>query len=57
MESPKKKGINIMVLKSYRLKLKNKKKRKPIKDLVTGGVTAIIGIGLLSETARAVSRV
>ncbi len=47
-----------MVLKSYRLKFKKKgKKRKPVKDLVTGGVTAIIGIGLLSETARAVSRV
>ena len=46
-----------MVLKSYRLKLKKVKKRKPIKDLVTGGVTAIIGIGLLSETVRAVGRV
>lgn len=30
---------------------------KPVKDLVTGGVTAIIGVGLLSETTRAVSRV
>ena len=48
-----------MALKSYRLKLKKKGKRKmrAAKDLVTGGVTAIIGVGLLSETARAVSRV
>lgn len=48
-----------MALKSYRLKFKKnkKKKRKPLGDLVTGGVTALIGIGLLSETARAVSRI
>ena len=47
-----------MALKSYRLKLKKKgKKKKPVKDLVTGGVTALIGIGLLSETASAVRRI
>lgn len=48
-----------MVLKSYRLFKKGKKKKKKTKagDLVTGGVTALIGIGLLSETASAVSRV
>lgn len=47
-----------MALKSYRLKLKKKgKRKKPVKDLVTGGITALIGIGLLSETARAVRRV
>ena len=47
-----------MVLKSYRLKLKGKKKKKKrTGDLVTAGVTALVGIGLLSETAKAVSRV
>lgn len=53
-----------MVLKSYRLKFKKMKgKRKMMKrrsgtrDLITGGVTALIGIGLLSETASAVARI
>ncbi len=53
-----------MALKSYRLitkkkksKKKRKQKRKPTRDLITGGVTAIIGVGLLSETARAVNRI
>ena len=45
-----------MVLKAYRLKLK-KKKRKPVKDLITGGVTALLGVALVSETASAVSRI
>ncbi len=47
-----------MALKSYRLKLNKKKKKKSrTGDLITGGVTALIGIGLLSETASAVARV
>ncbi len=47
------------MLKSYRLKLKKQKKRKnkSIGRLLVGGATAIIGIGLLSATADAVSRV
>ncbi len=36
---------------------KKKKKRKAFGDIVTGGVTALIGIGLLSATSQAVSRV
>ena len=50
-----------MALKSYRLTLKKKNKKKRrcgrTRDLITGGVTALIGIGLLSETARAVGRI
>lgn len=61
-----------MVLKSYRLKdfvrkgkkMKIKKgvrkgisKIKPLGSLVVGGVTAIIGVGLLDQTAQAVARV
>jgi len=53
-----------MVLKSYRLRdtLKKKSKKKKLKrtstgDMITGGVTALIGVGLLSETASAVARV
>lgn len=49
-----------MALKSYRLfkpEKRSKKKRGFSRDLVTGGVTALIGIGLLSETSRAVGRV
>ena len=49
-----------MALKSYRLFKKGKKKKKKrtgLGGLVVGGVTALIGIGLLSETAGAVSRV
>ncbi len=59
-----------MALKSYRLrefikkgkKMKTKiktgvKRAKPIGSLVVGGVTALIGIGLLSETAGAVARI
>ncbi|KKN59843.1 hypothetical protein LCGC14_0538410 [marine sediment metagenome] len=48
-----------MALKSYRLKLKKgkKKKRSSTRDIITGGVTALIGIGLLSATSDAVSRV
>lgn len=49
-----------MALKSYRLKLKKKgkkRKRTAVGDIVIGGTTAIIGVGLLSETARAVSRI
>ncbi len=48
-----------MALKSYRLKLKKgkKKKRSGTRDIITGGITALVGIGLLSETASAVSRV
>lgn len=47
-----------MVLKSYRFtKHKKKKKRKPMKDIITGGVTAIIGVGLLAETSGAINRI
>ena len=53
-----------MALKSYRLLRKNnprtKKKRKGFGDagrLVGTGVTALIGIGLLSETSQAVARI
>jgi hypothetical protein len=44
-----------MALKSYRLKLK-KKKRKNARDLVTGGVTALVGTALFVETASALRR-
>ncbi len=49
-----------MALKSYRLFKKGKKKKKRrsgTRDIITGGVTAIIGVGLLSETATAVARI
>lgn len=48
-----------MALKSYRLKLKKgkKKKRSSTGNIIVGGVTALIGVGLLSATADAVSRV
>lgn len=46
-----------MVLKSYRLKLKNKKKKKRNGGLITAGIGAILGVALVSETARAVSRI
>ena len=48
-----------MVLKSYRLfkKGKKKKKRSTTGDIITGGVTALIGVGLLSAKSNAVSRV
>ncbi|KKN65941.1 hypothetical protein LCGC14_0476440 [marine sediment metagenome] len=48
-------------LKSYRLKFKKKKKMKRRRtatgDIIIGGVTALMGVGLLSATADAVSRV
>ncbi len=41
-----------MALKSYRLKLKKGKKRRTgVRDLVVGGVGAIIGIAFVSQTA------
>ena len=51
-----------MGLKSYsnfekKSQKKSKKSKKPFGDIITGGVTALIGIGLLSETAEAVARV
>ena len=55
-----------MALKSCRLlktlkkkgsKQKTKKKEKPLGHIVKGGITAMIGIGLLSETASAVHRI
>jgi len=47
-----------MALKSYRLKLRKKKKRKmkPMKDMITGGVTAMIGISFLSQTAGIIKK-
>lgn len=45
-------------LKSYRLKLKKKvKKKKRVGGLLAQGTTALIGIGLLSETANVVQRI
>lgn len=49
-----------MALKSYssfEKKKKKGKKKKPFGDIITGGVTALIGIALLSETAKAVNRI
>lgn len=53
-----------MALKSYRLKDTLKKKGKKVKKrskdvgrLLVGGTVALIGVGLLSATADAVSRV
>ena len=49
-----------MALKSYRFskrKKGKKRKRTAVGDIVIGGTTAIIGVGLLSETARAVNRI
>ncbi len=48
-----------MGLKSYKGKtrMKKSKKRKPLRDIATAGVTAIIGTALVSETASAVRRV
>jgi predicted nucleic acid-binding protein len=47
-----------MVLKSYKLKVKKKKKkRKAVGDLVTGGITALVGVALLSETSQAINRI
>lgn len=43
-----------MALKSYRLRdtlKKKKKKLKPVKDIVTGGITALVGVALVSEVA------
>ena len=50
-----------MVLKSYRLKTmkrsKNKtRKTKPTKDLITGGVTALVGTAFVVETANVLGR-
>ncbi len=44
-----------MALKSYRSrkKGKKKKKRRMFSDLTTGAITAIVGVSLVSETAKA----
>lgn len=56
----------VIKLKSYRLKDTLKKKSKNIKrkmrrsgtgDIITGGITALIGVGLLSATSDAVSKI
>jgi len=47
-------------LKSYRLitsSRKKKKKRSGTRDIITGGVTAVIGLGLLGATTSAVNRI
>ena len=47
-----------MALKSTKLiKMKDKKKRKPVRGLLAGGITALLGVALLSETASAVRRI
>lgn len=33
------------------------KKTKPARDLIKGGITALLGVALLSETASAVRRI
>jgi hypothetical protein len=49
----------MMALKSYRLKFKKKpgKKMRATKDLITGGITALIGTALVVETASALRRI
>ena len=39
------------------IKLKKRDKRKPTRGLLVGGITALLGVALLSETAAAVRRV
>ncbi len=48
-----------MVLKSTRLKMKKrpKKELKPVKSILTGGITALIGTALFLETARILRRI
>jgi len=47
-----------MALKSYRIKKKKKKKKKKaFGDLVTGGITALVGTALVAQTASALSRI
>ncbi|KKN65804.1 hypothetical protein LCGC14_0477400 [marine sediment metagenome] len=47
-----------MVLKASSLiKLKKRAKGKPVRGLLVGGITALLGVALLSETAAAVRRV
>lgn len=46
-------------MKSYRIKdkLKSKDRKKgAVKDFVTGGVTALLGVALVSKTADAINR-
>lgn len=45
-----------MGLKSYKTRIR-KERRKPVKDLVTGGITALIGTALVVETADVLNRV
>ena len=47
-----------MVLKSYRLKFKKKtgKKMRAAKDLITGGVVALIGTAFVAQTASVLRR-
>lgn len=42
---------------SFFKKKKSKKKRKVFPEFVTPAITALVGVALVSETARAVSRV
>lgn len=51
-----------MALKSYRFKSKKRTKRKKkrrsgSRDIITGGVTAVVGTALVAETASAVRRI
>ena len=43
-----------MALKPYRLKLKKGKKKKRVGSMIGNGLTAIIGVALVSQTANAV---
>lgn len=45
-----------MTLKSYKeLKIGKRKKRKPISDIVVGGVVALTSVALISEVADALN--
>ena len=39
------------------IKLKKERKRKPVKGLLAGGITALLGVALLAETASAIRRI
>ena len=46
-----------MALKSYTsFKKSKKKKSRPIRDIVAGGVGALVGIALVSQTANVLRR-
>lgn len=49
-----------MTLKSTKLitlKSTSQQKRKPVRDLLTGGITALLGVALLSQVAGVIRRI